>query len=244
LLILKSLTEFLDAYIFQGSQRPYCPEAKAIKMTKHFTEEEWIDFVNQVAAKTQRAAMQEHLDSGCKRCAKTVALWQKTRAIAASEANFQPPADAVRIAKAAFTGANLLPHRESPAGLLELLFDSFSQPALAGARSAPTAARQLLYRADPYQVHLQIEAKPDRGKLVITGQLMDLNNVESQSPDIQVMLSNLRGSVTYTTTNSFGEFRGEVENSGDLELTFPRSDDRSIVISLRHALSRLPGAKS
>jgi hypothetical protein len=212
-------------------------------MTKHFREVEWIDFVNQVTVKSQHAAMQEHLDSGCQGCAKSLALWQKTREIAALEANFQPPASSVRMAKAAFAGSGVSAEHKASAGLLELLIDSFSQPALAGARSTATAARQLLYRADPYQVHLQIEAKPDRDKLVITGQLMDLNNVESRSPDIQITLSNLRGSVTYTTTNSFGEFRGEVENSGDLELTFPRSDDKPVVISLRNALSRLPGAK-
>ena len=36
--------------------------------------------------------------------------------------------------------------------------------------------------------------------------------------DVQVALSNRRGSVVKTTTNQHGEFRGEVENSGDLEI--------------------------
>src|SRR5713226_7492556 len=54
-------------------------------------------------------------------------------------------------------------------GLIQLLFDSFSQPALAGARSAAMRIRQMLYRAEPYQIDIQIEAQPERNRLVVTG---------------------------------------------------------------------------
>jgi hypothetical protein len=43
--------------------------------------------------------------------------------------------------------------------------------------------------------------------------------------------------------NQFGEFSGEIENSGDLELSIPGSGDQPIVISLRNALGNLPGGK-
>src|SRR6266852_3579630 len=49
-------------------------------------------------------------------------------------------------------------------------------------------------------------------------------------------LSNHRGNLIRTVTNQFGEFRGEIENSGDLELSFPGKGEKSIVISLRNAL--------
>jgi hypothetical protein len=37
-------------------------------------------------------------------------------------------------------------------------------------------------------------------------------------------------------TNEFGEFRGDIENSGDLELSFPSLNGKLIVILLRRAL--------
>jgi len=37
-------------------------------------------------------------------------------------------------------------------------------------------------------------------------------------------------------TNQFGEFRGEVENSGDLDLSFLGHSGKPIVILLRRAL--------
>ena len=46
---------------------------------------------------------------------------------------------------------------------------------------------------------------------------------------------------SHTITNQFGEFRGELENTGDLELSFPGQGEKSIVISLRNALGNLPG---
>jgi hypothetical protein len=45
----------------------------------------------------------------------------------------------------------------------------------------------------------------------------------------------------HTITNQFGEFRGELENTGDLELSFPGQGEKAIVISLRNALGNLPG---
>ena len=211
---------------------------------KHFTTEEWVDFVNQVASSSQRKAMQKHLKSGCKSCTETVNLWQKIRKTAAAEAKYQPPAPSVRIAKAAFATAGWIAQPTKAGGFIRLVFDSFLQPAVAGARSAGAGMRQMLYRADPYQVDIQIEAKPDGNRMVITGQLLDISRPDIVGREIQVSFSNKRGAVVHTVTNKFGEFRGEIENSGDLELSFSRPDEKPIVISLRNALDRLPGGKS
>ena len=138
---------------------------------KHFSTEEWVDFVNQVIASNQREAMQKHLATGCKRCMETVSLWQKVSKTAAAEASYQPSADTVRLAKAAYLTTGLNTTQKEPRNLIEVLFDSFLQPAVAGARSVVIGTRQMLYRADPYQIDIQIEPKPGSNRLVITGQL-------------------------------------------------------------------------
>jgi hypothetical protein len=210
---------------------------------KHFSIEEWVDFVNQVIASNQRDAMQKHLATGCKRCTETVSLWQKVSKSAATEASYQPPADTVRLAKAAFATAGMAQTHEGSRGLIEVLFDSFLQPAVAGVRSVVIGTRQMLYRADPYQIDIQIEPKPGSNRLVITGQLLDLSHPGIIGRDIQVSLSNHRGHSVIAATNQFGEFSGEIENSGDLELSIPGDGDQPIVISLRNALGNLPGGK-
>ena len=211
---------------------------------KHFTTEDWMDFVNQVNSPKQQEAMKRHLGAGCERCIDTVALWQKVRNAAAEEASYQPPAEHVRMVKAAFVAAGQATQPKEKSRFVEVLFDSFLQPMLAGARSSGVGTRQLLYRAEPYQIDVQIEAKPQGNRLVVTGQLMDVSSPGTVGSDVKMTLSNHRGNVIDTATNKFGEFRGEIENTGDLELSFVGQNDKPIVISLRNALGKLPGSKT
>jgi hypothetical protein len=211
---------------------------------KHFSTEEWVDFVNQMVTTDQQQAMQKHLGTGCKRCEDTVSLWQKVSKTAAAEASYQPSLDTVRLAKAAFAASGSAQKKKESQSLIEVLFDSFLQPAVAGARSVVIGTRQMLYRADPYQIDIQIEPKAGSNRLVITGQLLDLSNPGIIGRDIQVTLSNHRGHSVIASTNQFGEFSGEVENSGDLELSIPGHAEEPIVISLRNALGNLRGGKA
>jgi hypothetical protein len=213
------------------------------KAMEHFTTENWIDFVNQAVGVHEKNLMEQHLNQGCKRCTKTVALWQRVRQSAASEAIYQPQVDAIRIAKATFAGANLLAQRKGAAGRIKVLFDSFLQPVLEGTRSAGAATRQMLYRADPFQIDVQVEAKPEANRIVVTGQLLDLSNPGAAGQEARIVLSNMRGNVVNTVTNRFGEFSGEIENSGDLQMTFASPGAQPIVISLRDALGSLQGGK-
>jgi hypothetical protein len=211
---------------------------------EHFTTENWIDYVNQTVDTTEKRSMEHHLKQGCKRCLKTVSLWQRVQQSAASEANYQPPEDVVRVAKAAFVGAKLADQRKGAGGRIRVLFDSFLQPVFEGARStAGTGTRQMLYRADPFQIDVQVETKPGGNRIVVTGQLMDLSNPTVIGNDARIVLSNMRGQVVNAVTNQFGEFSGEIENSGDLQMTFAAPGSQPIVISLRDALGSLTGAK-
>jgi hypothetical protein len=205
---------------------------------KHFSTEKWIDFVNQVANTSEMESMKQHLQQGCKRCAATVSLWGKVRRSAASDANYQPPADAVRVVKSAFAGAVFSGKRKTAASRVAVLFDSFLQPVFAGARSAAAGARQMLYHADPFQIDVQIEAKSGN-RILVTGQLLESNNPAIGCHDVRVVISNMRGNMVHVVTNQFGEFSGEVENSGDLQMTFTGADDKPVVISVRDALGQV-----
>jgi hypothetical protein len=202
---------------------------------KHFATEEWIDYANELVGETMRQEMERHLEA-CQSCQKVAALWQKVRRTAKSAATFDPPESAVRIAKAGFTGTRA--HESAAPGLVQVLFDSFLQPLAQGARSADSGMRQMLYQADPYQVDIQIEAKPGAEKLVVTGQLLDLRHPDVPGANVPVIISNLRGTVVQTVTNEFGEFREEIQASSDLELKLLGADEKAVILSLRNALRR------
>ncbi len=206
---------------------------------EHFATERWIDFVNQAVDTNEKQSMERHLQQGCKRCRKTVSLWQRVWQSAASEANYQPPEHAVRLAKAAFAEAGLAGQRKGAPSRIKLLFDSFLQPAFEGARSAGASTRQMLYRADPFQIDIQVEAAAGRNRIVVTGQLLNLSNPGILDEGTRIALSNMRGKVVNAMTNQFGEFSGEIENSGDLQMTFASPISAPIVISLRDALGNL-----
>jgi hypothetical protein len=199
----------------------------------HFSTEEWIDFVKQMTPTEKRDVMQQHLDGGCKRCAATVELWEKVRETAAAELNYQPPADTMLVVKAAFAGAGF-GKQSNPAGVIELIFDSFTQPLFQGARSDTRGPRELLYRADPFLVDVQIEPQPGGKVVAVTGQLFDAKQPENVGNDLPIVLSNRRGHVVNTMTNEFGEFHGQIEGSGDLELSLPSPAGKAIVISMRY----------
>ena len=144
----------------------------------------------------------------------------------------------------AVAAAGILRHQEDTS--VELLFDSFRQLPSAGIRSGATRAamciRQMLFRVDPYQIDLHLEADREHNRLIVAGQLLDVSQPEMACLSVQVTLSNLRGKAVNTATNQFGEFRGEVENSGDLELSFFGHSGTRIVILLRGALEQSSGA--
>ncbi|HEV8075208.1 MAG TPA: hypothetical protein VGP66_05140 [Candidatus Acidoferrum sp.] len=213
-------------------------------MMEHFNVEKWIDFVNHAVTSIEKQQMAKHLNLGCESCQETVSLWQRVRASAAVEGNYQPPDSAVRIAKAAFVGAGLGSQKLRAESRVKVLFDSFLQPILAGVRSAGTGTRQMLYRADPYQIDVQLEMKPSGNRVVVTGQLLNLSNPKVTAGGIRILVSNMHGDVVHSVANEFGEFSGEVRNSGDLQLTFATPSGEPIVISLREALGRLPEEKA
>jgi hypothetical protein len=205
---------------------------------RHFAKEEWIDFVNQTVTAEKQTEMQRHLTDGCAPCATAAGLWQRVRKAAAAERKYQPPAGAIRMVKAAFVTSGLAASAGKARRAFEKLFDSFRQPALAGARSSGSRVRQVLYRAEPYQVDVQIENTPHGNSMVVTGQLLDVTHAETVGREIPVVLSNGHGGIVRTVTNEFGEFGGVLEDSGDLELSFVGQGHKPMVISLRDALGR------
>lgn len=207
---------------------------------KHYSSEDWIDFANRVVSPLQKQDMQSHLDSGCKSCSGMAAVWLNVQRAASEEKRYQPPADIVHLVKAEFWNSGYAKERGILQGLAELIFDSAQNPALAGVRSIGAQSRQMLFHSNPFQIELRIESKVGEQRLSVTGQLMDVSKPDSIGKGVSMTLSNRRGQTIQMTTNDFGEFQAEIENRGDLEITFLGQDGKPIVVSVRDALAYLP----
>ena len=209
----------------------------------HFGLEEWSDFARNAASGDRQVAMQRHLETGCNPCMETIALDSWPRPLSRWLLSPQPELEGTRTVKAPFATVGLLAKRQETGCYIELLFDSFSQPRPAGTRSAAMRIRQMLYRVEPYQIDLHIELQPEHNRFVVSGQLVDLSHPEMVGRDVQVMLSDGREYIVNTVTNQFGEFLGEVKDSGDLEISFLGRNGKPIVILLRGPLDPLSAAK-
>lgn len=127
------------------------------------------------------------------------------------------------------------PRRREPGSQIELLFDSFATPTF-GARSTTHPQRHLLYRAEPLELDLLIEKRPDANRLRITGQLLDTSQAAIFRRGVKVTLWNFRQSLVTLRTNEWAEFLGEIEDSGELMVAL-KIQLREIVISIRNVLA-------
>ena len=90
---------------------------------------------------------------------------------------------------------------------IELLFDSFATPAF-GARATTHPQRHLLYRAEPLELDLLLELRPDSNRLRITGQLLDTSFLALSRRGVRVTLWNFLQSSVTLRTNEWGRVSG------------------------------------
>ncbi len=184
----------------------------------HFTEEDWVDFARGQAAPPRRTRLQQHLEAGCRRCARTVRLWKEVLRVAGQEASFSPPDATLRQVRGDFA-------RRKPEGLLAratrrvaLVFDSFRQPLAVGVRAAGASPRQLLYRTGRYAIRLQLEPGQGAERRVIVGQILDEQDPARELGDIAVLARMGGTTLDRTLTNRLGEFLLEPDAAESLQL--------------------------
>jgi hypothetical protein len=193
----------------------------------HYSQEDWVDFVRDVASPDQFEAMQRHLAAGCELCREVHATWKAVLETAAEEPSFEPPAEAMRLARALYTGTK--PRR--PIAIVrataKLLFDSQLEGATAGVRTLRRGPRKLLYLCEneKFFFDLQVERSRDRAKIVLIGQVMELDSDEPYPAGMPVLLFQQERMIAKMKTNSYGEFRVEFDDTGD---------DLSLVVDVNH----------
>jgi hypothetical protein len=193
----------------------------------HYSHEDWVDFVRGVAPVNQLEGMQRHLAAGCELCTEVHATWKAVLETAAEEPSFEPPAEAMRLARALYAGT----HPRRPSAIVrvtaKLLFDSQLAAAAAGVRTLRRGPRKVLYvcENEKFLFDLQLERSRDRAKLVLIGQVVELDTDEPYLVGMPVLLFQQERMIANMTTNSYGEFRVEFDDTGD---------DLSLVVDVNH----------
>lgn len=179
-------------------------------MAKHYSSEQWADFVRGTAAEGFEQDMKRHLAAGCKKCEQAAAMWAQVAEMAGREPGYQPSASAVRIANSHFAIHRLEGKPARVPRLARLVFDSFRQPQMAGVRSAGLAPRHFVYQSGAILIDVQVARAAESAPALVTGQMLDRKSPEKAIEDMAVRLLCGGTSVTTTKTNIYGEFQLQI----------------------------------
>jgi hypothetical protein len=195
-------------------------------LMRHYRLEQWVDFARNVVEGNLKERMQSHLDTGCAKCSRELSLWQHFHQVAQrTSEDHQPSEGALRIVRSAFAIQRTakIEARAPKAAIVELLFDSFRAPMLAGVRSGASHSRQLLYGTATYRIDVRIEPQIDSDKVVLIGQVLNSADPNEKLAEVPVTLWKGRKILAASLTNHQGEFQleSEMDSSFRLMITLP-----------------------
>lgn len=190
---------------------------------KHYTSEEWVDFVRNVLEPNVAAAMKAHLDD-CGKCQAAYRLWNDVSASASKDSLYAPPNSAVRMAKSLFTPAE--PAGDVLDSVLKLVFDSAREPLPMGVRGSASVCRQLLYQYGQRFIDLRVEQQPAHREVSLIGQIQE-STVRNTAISVDLYCGERL--IQHAETNTQGEFH----------MVFPPTDGLHLEIAVNEKKFRV-----
>ena len=197
---------------------------------KHDSIEDWIDFARQVGGSDKKIAMQQHLDEGCSKCSKTLAIWRRVVDIAKRQNTWEPPAWAVHAVNTSFALRKVVRFPTGKLELASLLFDSALQPIAAGMRGSSAVVRQLLYKSGNVCIDMRMQPKPGSDAVVLMGQIHDSTKPDHGVSGVPVSLLSEGDTVSRGKTNDVGECDFGITALDHLQLVFGIGGSRTIIV--------------
>lgn len=172
---------------------------------KHFSEEQWTDFVRGVEG-PEKEAMHAHLESGCERCRQAVQWLGELLRFGRNEASLEVPASLVSDAVAIFPPRPVSNWTSSLSELVaSLLFSASPDWEPSGVRSVAANGPMVVYRAGDYLVEFSWEQLPN-GSREIVGQITNETMREEVLDVVVIQLLTSDRIVAETEVGPFGEF--------------------------------------
>ena len=180
----------------------------------HLSSEAALDLLEGRLLGEQEAFWKRHLET-CSGCAERLNGW-RTFAVRLPRRHMKSAPDA-DLQKA----ANIFPRsleRRAPrirAILAAIVFESFGQPAVAGVRGGVAPARQLVMRAEEFDIHIKICGDPDHWQML--GQLLPRNEKYFVS-NARLHLMRNGERIDTAVSDDMGEFHFSDVPEGELSL--------------------------
>jgi len=175
------------------------------------------DFVRGLLTPENRAALARHLGV-CRTCAGTVEWLRAVTAVTATDAEYEPPPHVLRRARALFALERPRIIRALPRLACRLMFDSLTQPAVAGVRGAGGASRQAVFEAGDYAVDITLDQPAGSNRTMLVGQVMSRLSPVAPIMAAPVLLTAGDTVVARTVCDRFGEFLLEYDIQPRLQL--------------------------
>jgi len=194
--------------------------------------ERLIDYCDGLLGDPDAQFIATHIASGCRQCAEDCRWYDRMRALAARDVSLAPPPWVLKRALKLLGRNPARPTAVKSTGRLvaSLIFDSLSQPDLAGVRLAEISNRQLLYRAGDYSIDMQIVLS-DKTNADLFGQILRENESRFESvAGLPLGLSREGMAVRSTHSNEVGEFT----------ISGVKCDEYELVIETREAVLIIP----
>jgi hypothetical protein len=197
---------------------------------KHYPSEQWADYVRGGAPNLQMAEMKRHLEAGCKKCGTLAEVWTTIVNLAQRESSYQPPNSDVRLAKSYFAASATEVKESWAPRVARLIFDSISQPQLAGVRSSGPAPRHYVYRSGSVLVDVWAQQTAEPASTVLTGQVLDRSIASQAVTHTAVKLRSKGADISMATTNQFGEFHFELGKAPESDLHLMIGEDQAVIV--------------
>jgi hypothetical protein len=199
---------------------------------KHYSTEEWVDFVMHQTTEAQSSAMQSHLAAGCQKCTNLASLWNRVGQVASRESSCEPPASAVEHVRQSFALLAGSRQGERKALVPRLAFDSLWQPAFPGVRSGLSSSRHVIYASGRIRIDMRLEPEPRSECVNLAGQISVPSLGTEEFPPTPVVVSGKSGNLAATTTNRFGEFHVSFVPEPGLRVSFDTVGKDQIMVPL------------
>ncbi len=209
----------------------------------HYDLTRWIDYLRGLVDVQEHSEMTRHL-SECSSCRATHDLFARVAVRMHSDLQYEIPENVIRNARAIFA-ANAPAKRTLLQRLTgSLVFDSFLQPALAGARTGTPGMRHALYEAGDYSVDIRLEEERGSTRVNMVGQLALRSHTSDALDRVPVMLLSGRKVVAESVSNEFGEFQLSYEPNPRLKLHVPIEKSKQCIELYLGSLVPVSGRRS
>ena len=192
------------------------------KPLKHIEMAQLTNYIRALGGEAQRASIQVHLASGCRKCRRTTDLLHKVEAATRSDSQVHVPDYALRCARAIFFFQQPEKVQILPRMPARLLYDSFREPLPAGLRTQQRLSRQYLYQAGDYSLDLWLENERGSPLVALVGQIQNRKQPGKRlGRGVPVLLVAGKKILAHAVSNSLGEFQIEYAPKKHQQLHVP-----------------------